>query len=180
MPGGSPRVSCRLIFDNVARLTNPAFIHLRVHTEYSLTDGLVTVGKLAPVLAEQQIAALAITDICNFFGLIKFYKALQNAGTKPIIGSDLWVCDGEDTSQAFLMTALAQNDQGYRNLTYLISMAYQEGQSQGRAVVQRQLAGGVGSGSDTVIGRAVRGYRTGATGESSSCRERIAAGSVAT
>ena len=127
-------------------MPTPDFVHLRVHTEYSLSDGLVTVDGLIPLIRQQAIPALAITDITNFFGLIKFYKAIQAAGAKPIVGSDLWVCDSEDTSQAFLMTALAQNNIGYRNLTLLISRAYQEGQSQGRAVVQRRWLTETGDG----------------------------------
>lgn len=122
-------------------MSAPTFVHLRMHTEYSLLDGLVTVdekeGKLVPRLRELRMPAIAITDICNFYGLIKFYKAVQGAGIKPIIGSDLWLCDGEDASQPAMITVLAMNNDGYRHLTELISRAYQHGQSQGRAVVQR-------------------------------------------
>jgi DNA polymerase-3 subunit alpha len=119
-------------------VTVSTFVHLRLHTEYSLSDGLVTMNALVPRLGELGMPAVAITDLCNFYGLIKFYKKVQGKGIKPIIGSDLWLCDGEDVSQPVLVTVLAQNNQGYRHLTQLISRAYQHGQSQGRAIVQRQ------------------------------------------
>ncbi len=118
-------------------MSEPSFVHLRLHTEYSLSDGLVTVDALVPRLRELNMPAVAITDLCNFYGLIKFYKAVQGKGIKPIVGSDLWVCDGEDNSQPALLCVLAINHIGYRHLTQLISRAYQHGQSQGRAIVQR-------------------------------------------
>ena len=119
-------------------VTTSTFIHLRLHTEYSLVDGLVTTDALVDRLRALDMPAVAVTDICNFFGLIQCYKALQAKGIKLIIGSDLWLGDGDDLSQPTVVTALAQNEQGYRHLTQLISRAYQYGQSQGRAVIQRQ------------------------------------------
>ncbi len=118
-------------------MSSPRFVHLRLHTEYSLIDGLVTMDALVPRLLELQMPAVAITDLCNFYGLIKFYKAVQGKGIKPIVGSDVWLCAGDDTSHPTLLTLLAMDNNGYRNLTRLISRAYQEGQSQGRAIVQR-------------------------------------------
>lgn len=93
---------------------------------------------LAARLSQLGMPAVAVTDLCNFYGLIKFYKKIQAKGIKPIIGSDLWLSDGEDVSQPVLVTVLAQNDKGYRHLTQLISRAYQLGQSQGRPIVQRE------------------------------------------
>jgi DNA polymerase-3 subunit alpha len=119
-------------------MSDPAFVHLRLHSEYSLLDGLVTVDGLVPRLRELKMPAVAITDICNFYGLIKFYKAVQAAGIKLIVGSDLWLCEADDASQPAMITVLAMNHEGYRHLTQLISRAYQHGQSQGRAMVQRE------------------------------------------
>lgn len=118
-------------------MPSPAFVHLRLHSEYSVADGLVTADDLAALLRSQQIPAVAITDICNFYGLIKCYKACRAVGAKLIIGSDLWVTGDAEGNDCTLMTVLAQNDTGYRNLTALISRAFTEGQSQGRPVVQR-------------------------------------------
>ena len=119
-------------------VTVSTFIHLRLHTEYSLVDGLVTADALVDRLLALNMPAVAITDLCNFYGLIKCYKSLQAKGIKLIVGSDLWLTDGEDVSSPAMVTVLVQNDTGYRHLTQLISRAYQQGQSQGRAVVQRQ------------------------------------------
>ena len=119
-------------------VTISTFIHLRLHTEYSLVDGLVTTDALVERLCALGMPAVAVTDICNFFGLIQCYKTLQAKGIKLIVGSDFWLGDDDDSSNPVMVTALVQNDAGYRNLTQLISRAYQHGQSQGRAVVQRE------------------------------------------
>ncbi|RYZ79350.1 MAG: PHP domain-containing protein, partial [Moraxellaceae bacterium] len=66
------------------------FVHLRLHTEFSLVDSLVRIKKLVKRVADLDMPACGISDQCNFYGLIKFYKAAQGAGIKPIIGSDFW------------------------------------------------------------------------------------------
>ncbi|MDX2422217.1 MAG: DNA polymerase III subunit alpha [Amphritea sp.] len=117
-------------------MTDPAFVHLRLHTEFSLVDGLVRIKELVKVAKDQQIPAIAITDQVNLFALIKFFKATTGAGIKPIFGADIWVendADPEDTPHR--MTLLAMNDQGYRNLMELISLAYEKGQN-----IQPELA----------------------------------------
>ena len=70
--------------------TNP-FVHLRLHTEFSLVDGTVRIKPLVAKVAEMGMPAVAVSDVCNFYGLIKFYTAAQNAGVKPIIGADFWM-----------------------------------------------------------------------------------------
>ena len=107
------------------------FVHLRLHSEYSLVDGLVRIKPLAAKVAEIGMPAIALTDFNNFFGLVKFYKAAQNAGVKPIVGADVLVLD--DSSEGLLtqLVLLVMDNQGYKNLTLLISKAYQEGQKQG-------------------------------------------------
>ena len=114
------------------------FVHLRLHTEYSLIDGLVRIKPLVAKVAEMGMPAIAITDFCNFYGLVKFYKAAQGSGIKPIVGSDFLVAGDDAEDEPSLVTLLAQNLKGYKNLTKLISKAYREGQSQGRPIVQRQ------------------------------------------
>ncbi|MDM3870277.1 DNA polymerase III subunit alpha [Porticoccus sp. W117] len=113
------------------------FVHLRLHTEYSLIDGLVRIKPLVAKVAELGMPALAITDFCNFYGLVKFYKAAQGSGIKPIAGSDLLVAGEDSEDEPSLLTLLVQNAVGYKNLTKLISRAYREGQSQGRPIVQQ-------------------------------------------
>src|SRR5690606_11230891 len=117
--------------------SDPRFIHLRVHTEYSLVDGIVRIKPLIKALTAAAMPAVAITDACNLFALVKFYKAALAAGIKPICGSDLkMVTPGADDLPSAL-TLLVQNNVGYHNLTCLISRGYQEGQVQGKPTIHR-------------------------------------------
>ncbi|MCB8890468.1 DNA polymerase III subunit alpha [Vreelandella malpeensis] len=116
----------------------PPFVHLRVHSEYSLVDGLVKLKSLVSTTASRDMPATSLTDETNLFGLVKFYKAAQGAGLKPIIGSDLWLANPHDETHPYRLTLLAMNDVGYRNLTELISKGWSDGQRQGRALLQKQ------------------------------------------
>ena len=113
------------------------FVHLRLHSEYSLSDGLVRIKPLIARCRELGMPAVALTDQVNLFGLIKFYKAALAAGIKPIVGADLWVKHPEAPHQPDRLTLLVQNRTGYRNLTALISRAYLEGQHLGLPQVER-------------------------------------------
>ncbi|WP_421866831.1 DNA polymerase III subunit alpha [Motiliproteus sp.] len=105
------------------------FVHLRVHSEFSVVDGLVRVKALAAEAAKQQMPAVALTDQVNFYALIKFYQATMGSGVKPICGTDLWVENRIDPAEEpTRMTLLVKDRIGYRNLTELIAMAYQHGQ----------------------------------------------------
>ncbi len=115
----------------------PPFIHLRVRTEYSLVDSIVRIKPLVNRVAELGMPACAVTDL-NFFGLIKFYKAAQGAGVKAICGSDFRMISDFDEEQTVLVTLLAMNNQGYKNIIELISRGYQHGQKQGEPFIQRQ------------------------------------------
>lgn len=112
------------------------FVHLRVHTEFSLLSGMAKIKDLLQQAQLYQMPAIAITDIANFFGLIKFYNGALQAGIKPIFGADLWLENDEDPSAPFLVTLLAADERGYRNLIELLSQAYLENQQQGRAITQ--------------------------------------------
>ena len=107
------------------------FVHLRLHSEYSLVDGLVRLKPLAAKAAELRMPAIALTDFNNFFGLVKFYKAVQGAGVKPILGSDVLIADETGEGSPSQLVLLISNNIGYKNLTTLISRGYQEGQRQG-------------------------------------------------
>ena len=113
------------------------FVHLRVHTEYSLVDSLVRVKPLVERVRELGMPAVAVTDVCNFYGLVKFYKSATGSGIKPLFGADLLLREGEERDAPTLLTLLAANDQGYRNLTRLISRAYLDGQHLGMPQVER-------------------------------------------
>ncbi len=114
------------------------FVHLRLHTEFSLSDSLVRIKSLIKRVAELNMPACAITDQTNFYGLIKFYKAAQGSGVKPIAGSDFWVASSDAEGKPTLLTLLAMNDKGYKNIIELISRAWRQGQQQGVAYIQRE------------------------------------------
>jgi DNA polymerase-3 subunit alpha len=114
------------------------FVHLRLHTEYSVVDGLVRIKPLVRRVEELGMAAVAVTDVCNFYGLVKFHKAAFDAGVKPIFGADLRVVEAEDPERAHPICLLAMDDVGYKNLTVLISRAFTEGQYLGVPYVQRE------------------------------------------
>ena len=97
------------------------FVHLRLHTEYSLSDSLVRIKPLVKRVAELGMPAVAVTDQTNFYGLIKFYKAAQGAGLKPIAGSDFLVANADPDGKPTLITLLAMNNKGYKNIIELIS-----------------------------------------------------------
>ncbi|PWY55910.1 DNA polymerase III subunit alpha [Legionella qingyii] len=114
------------------------FVHLRVHTEFSLVDGLVRVKPLMKALPSRGMCAVAITDHCNLFAAVKHYKSAVDAGIKPIIGSDLPCHDPEQPERVSSIVLLCLNSEGYKNLTCLVSKAYQEGQYQGQPRVQNK------------------------------------------
>lgn len=114
------------------RLMPPRFVHLRVHTEFSIVDGLVRINPLMKSLVTQGMNAVAVTDFCNLFSVVKVFQAAVDEGIKPIIGSDLLCCDPKNPDQVTSLVLLCQNEIGYKNLTQLVSKAYQEGQYQGQ------------------------------------------------
>ncbi|ABA57359.1 DNA polymerase III, alpha subunit [Nitrosococcus oceani ATCC 19707] len=109
----------------------PSFVHLRLHTEYSLVDSLVRIRPLIQATSEAGMPAVAVTDQSNVFAMIKFYRAAQAAGVKPIIGADIFLVGSGEHSRVSRFTLLCQNELGYRNLSSLLSRAYREGQYQG-------------------------------------------------
>lgn len=115
-------------------MTQP-FVHLHLHTEYSLIDSLVRIPPLVKALRQAKMPACAITDHCNLFGLIKFYRAALNAGIKPIVGIDTWIYDNPKAITRLVL--LCQDNTGYRNLTRLVSQSYTEGQLQGKPYLRR-------------------------------------------
>ena len=109
-----------------------SFVHLRVHTEFSLVDGLVRVGALMDALPKKGMNAVAVTDFCNLFAAVKVFKAAISKGIKPVLGCDLLCHDPLRPEQRSSIVLLCQNAVGYRNLTQLVSRAYQEGQYLGQ------------------------------------------------
>ncbi|MBV2132929.1 DNA polymerase III subunit alpha [Pseudomonas sp. MAP12] len=114
-----------------------SFVHLRVHTEYSLVDGLVRVKPLVKAAAAAGMPAVAVTDMSNMCSLVKFYKAAMGGGIKPICGADIWLASREEDGPLSRLTLLAMDGKGYRNLTELISRGWTEGQHNDLVIIQR-------------------------------------------
>ncbi|AOE87103.1 DNA polymerase III subunit alpha [Pseudomonas sp. TCU-HL1] len=115
-----------------------SFVHLRLHSEYSLVDGLVRVKPLVKAVAGAGMPAVAITDQSNMCSLVKFYKAAMGGGIKPICGADVWLASPFEDGPLSRMTLLVMNAKGYRNLTELVSRGWSEGQSNGLVIIQRE------------------------------------------
>jgi DNA polymerase-3 subunit alpha len=113
------------------------FIHLHLHSEYSLVDGIVGIKPLMKAVKANHMPAVAITDQCNLFAMVKFYRAALSAGIKPIVGAELLVHPKNNKEKTFRVVLLCQNDVGYKNLTRLISKAYVQGQQAGIPLVDK-------------------------------------------
>jgi len=113
------------------------FVHLRVHTEFSLVDSVVRVPELMDAAAAASMPAIALTDEHNLFAMVKFYREALKQGIKPLIGVDLAVAEPGERSTASRLTLLCMDDVGYRNLTRLVSRSYLEGQQRGAPLVDR-------------------------------------------
>ncbi|MBT8087687.1 MAG: DNA polymerase III subunit alpha [Gammaproteobacteria bacterium] len=114
------------------------FVHLHLHTEYSLVDSTVRIPKLMKKCASLGMPAVALTDQNNLFGLVKFYRKAITAGVKPIIGVDLRIRNEQENDRPFTLLLLCQDNEGYRNLSMLITRSYLEGQQRGVPMVQRE------------------------------------------
>ena len=114
--------------DTKLDVNTPQFVHLRVHSEYSLTSSVVKVKKLVAQCKEQNVPAVAVTDNCNFYALVKFYKAALGGGVKPIVASDFILSVAD---QDYVISLYAMNNSGYKNITELMSEAYLTGQTLG-------------------------------------------------
>ncbi|MDX1461076.1 MAG: DNA polymerase III subunit alpha, partial [Xanthomonadales bacterium] len=116
---------------------NPTFVHLHLHSEYSLVDSTLRLGSLVRATRERGMPAVAITDQNNLFALVKFYKQAIRQAIKPIVGADLLVRNPEDPDHPTRIVLLCRDRSGYLNLCRLISRGYQQGQHHGIAYVRR-------------------------------------------
>lgn len=117
---------------------HPSFIHLRMHTEYSISDGLIQIKSLMEQAVKLGYPALGITDQSNLFSAVKFYQNSLKYGIKPLFGADLWLFNEEQPKQPFRLSCLCQNQSGYKNLMKLVSKSYLEGQAHGLPMIQRK------------------------------------------
>ena len=114
------------------------FVHLAIHTEFSIVDGLVRVDELIEKVCDLDMPAVAVTDQGNLFAMIKFYSAAISAGIKPVCGCDVLIENPERPDRPYLLTLLVANLEGYRNLTRLISMSYTDKVGHGHPQLRRQ------------------------------------------
>jgi DNA polymerase-3 subunit alpha len=139
----------------------PPFVHLHVHSEYSLVDSTVRIPELIERCAEYGMPAVALTDRNNLFGLVKFYGKAMAAGLKPIVGADVDLYNDDEPDRPHTLILLVQNLAGYRNLARLLSRAYLEGQRRGQPLVHREWLDG-----DAAVGLiALSGGRRGDVGQ---------------
>ena len=116
----------------------PKFVHLRCHSEYSIVDGIVRIDDYVQRALSDKMPALALTDLSNLFGAIKFYKAARGKGLKPIIGCDIWLENTANRDQPSRLLLLCQSQAGYLLLCQLMSRAYLTNQYRGRAEFKRE------------------------------------------
>ena len=116
----------------------PSFVHLRLHSEYSIADGIVRIDEAVAAAAADDMPALALTDFANVFGMVKFYKEARAKGVKPIVGCDIWVANEGDRDKPSRLLLLCQSRTGYLTLCELLSRAYRTNQYRGRAEIDRR------------------------------------------
>lgn len=114
-------------------MTTPQFVHLRLHSEYSIVDGLVRIDDVVKAAAKDGQAALAITDLANLFGMVKFYKGARGKGVKPIAGCDVWISNDDDRDKPSRLLLLVKDHHGYLQLCDLLSKAWLTNLHRGRA-----------------------------------------------
>jgi DNA polymerase-3 subunit alpha len=139
----------------------PRFIHLRLHSEYSVTDGIVRIDEAVARAAACGMPALALTDSANLFGMVKFYRAARAAGVKPIIGADCWVRNESDREKPSRLLLLCASRDGYRRLSEILSRAWLKNQHRGRSEIAKGWFGELGS--DGLI--ALSGFSAGDVGQ---------------
>src|SRR6516225_5435282 len=140
--------------------TVPGFVHLRVHSEYSISDGMLRIDDAVAAAARDRMPALALTDLANVFGLVKFYTAARKAGIKPIIGCDLWITHEAERDQPHRLLLLCQSREGYLKLCDWMTRAYRVNQHRGRAELRRDW---LAEGTAGLI--ALSGFRDGDVGQ---------------
>ena len=117
-------------------MTTPHFIHLRLHSEYSIVDGLVRIDDAIKAAVQDQQPALAITDLSNLFGMVKFYKEARSKGVKPVVGCDVWITNDSQRDKPSRLMLFVKNHTGYLQLCELLSQSWLTNQHLGRAEIR--------------------------------------------
>jgi DNA polymerase-3 subunit alpha len=119
-------------------MSSPAFVHLRLHSEYSIVDGIVRVDDAVAAAKNDSQPALALTDFSNVFGLVKFYKAARSSGIKPIAGCDVLVSNEAERDKPARLLLLCQSHAGYLRLCELLTRAYLENQHRSKPELRKE------------------------------------------
>ena len=141
---------------------SPAFVHLRLHSEYSIVDGIARIDDAVARAAKDGQPALALTDLANLFGMVKFYKAARGAGVKPVVGCDVWIENAAERDKPFRALLLVKNRVGYGRLCELLTRAYLSNKFRGRAEIRRDWFAGAGATEGLI---ALSGAMTGDVGQ---------------
>ncbi len=141
----------------------PGFIHLRLHSEFSILDSTIRIPGAIAKAVDNQMPALALTDLANVFGAVKFYQTARRKGIKPIIGCDVWITNETERSKPSRAILLCQSFAGYLLLSRLLTRAYLENQTQGRAEISMSWLKNEKHGTDGLI--ALSGARFGTIGQ---------------
>src|SRR4051812_44206862 len=141
-------------------MSSPVFVHLRLHSEYSVVDGTVRIDDAVAAAADDGMPALALTDLANEFGLIKFYKAARARGVKPIAGCDVLLTNERERDAPLRALLLVASRKGYLRLCDWLTRAYRSNQHRGRAELRREW---FAEGTDGLI--ALSGAREGDVGQ---------------
>ena len=120
------------------------FIHLRLHSEYSITDGIVRLDDAVARAVSYGMPALALTDLANFFGLVKFYSSARGMGVKPVLGADVCIANASDPDRPYRLLLLCRSRQGYLQLCELLTQAYLAPRIRGRAEITHQMLREIG------------------------------------
>ncbi|HEX7454684.1 MAG TPA: DNA polymerase III subunit alpha [Gallionella sp.] len=119
-------------------MSQPAFVHLRLHSEYSISDGMVRLDEAVASAQNDGMPALALTDLSNFSGLVKFYKSARGKGIKPVAGCDVFITNEADRDRPYRLLLLCQSVEGYLRLCRLLSRAYLTNQYRERPELRRE------------------------------------------
>ena len=114
------------------------FVHLHVHSEYSLVNGMIRLPALVDQTRTNQMPAVALTDMGNLYGAVKFFNKCMSQGIKPIIGAEVYIENPDKVTQPYILVLLVQDETGYVNLSELLSRGFREGQAQGKPILQKE------------------------------------------
>jgi len=103
-----------------------SFVHLHLHSEYSLVNGMIRIPALVEETLQKQMPAVAITDMGNLYGAVKFFRKCEAQGIKPVIGAEVFIENPDKVTQPYVLVLLVQNEIGYVHLSQLLSRGFRD------------------------------------------------------